>query len=233
MHHGRAAVVVQALAAHGGHPAIAARARERLERDIRAGLRGAPPPGWTDDPELAAATMALATRAGVALERELSAFVAAHPPRNPWHAAQVVAALGARAPGDVWASCVADLERHPFAPWTLIAAEAREDRAIVARAGRAVASSLRKQAPYRGGAAISAIPETAVTALAIEALARHRSGWARAAIARGRGFLGRMQLLGPRITRRASIPRSRTERFRPALSRISSGATSPRTRSWR
>ncbi len=201
LHHGRAAVVVQALAASGQHRALAARARETLERDIRAGLRGTRTEGWSDDPELIVATMALATLAGVPLARDLAEFVdGRHKPRNPWHAAQVVAALGPRAPGDVWASCIADLERHPFAPWTLMAADARGDRATVARVARAVATGLRKNRPYRGGASVTPIPETAVTALAIEALGRHPAPWARAAMVRGREFLGRMQLVGPRIT---------------------------------
>lgn len=43
------------------------------------------------------------------------------------------------------------------------------------------------------------VPQTAVTALAVESLARHAEPWARAAVARGRGFLARMQLLGSHI----------------------------------
>jgi AMMECR1 domain-containing protein len=201
MHHGRAAVVVQALAAHGRRPALVARAKRRLERDVRAALSGAAVSGWTDDPELIAGTMALAILAGVALDRELVEFVATrHMPRSPWHGAQVVAALGPRAPADLWTSCVADLDRHPFAPWTLIAADARGDRAVRARVSRAVATALRKDTPHHGAVTLTSMPETAVTALAVEALARCRAPWARAAVARGREFLGRMQLLDRRIT---------------------------------
>jgi hypothetical protein len=46
---------------------------------------------------------------------------------------------------------------------------------------------------------MTSVPETAVTGLAVEALARHTEPWARAAVARGRAFLARMQLLGPLI----------------------------------
>lgn len=87
-----------------------------------------------------------------------------------------------------------------FIALTVMAAGARGDRATGARVARAVATSLRKDPPYRGGASITPIPETAVAALAIEALARHPAPWARAAVVRGRQFLGRMQLVGRRIT---------------------------------
>jgi AMMECR1 domain-containing protein len=201
MHHGRAAVVVQALAAHGKRPALVARAQKRLERDIRAGLKGASVPGWPVAPGLVAGTIALSVLAGASLADDLLAFIhAQHEPLVPWHAAQAVAALGSRAPDDLWALCVADLDRHPFAPWTLIAADARGDRPVRTRVARAVAEGLRADGPHRGGASVTALPETALTAIAVEALARHPAPWARAAMARGREFLGRMQLVGPRIT---------------------------------
>jgi hypothetical protein len=99
----------------------------------------------------------------------------------------------------VWETCTADLDRHPFAPWTLIAADARGDRAVRMRAARAVASGLRTHAPHRGGASMTPVPQTAVTGLAVEALSRRTEPWARAAVARGRGFLAGMQLIGARI----------------------------------
>jgi hypothetical protein len=201
MHHGRAAVLVQALSAHGGRRAVVARAKRRLERDIRRGLAGDRVDGWMEDPELVAATMALAILAGVPLRDDLAAFIQARQvPKTPWHAAQVVAALGRRAPASLWASCVADLARRPFAPWTLLAAHGLGDHAVRLRAARAVASAIRKEAPHRGGASITPTPETALTALAIEALARHEARWAREAVARGREFLGAMQLLDRRVT---------------------------------
>src|SRR5262249_20332257 len=42
-------------------------------------------------------------------------------------------------------------------------------------------------------------PETALTAVSIEALACHPASWSRAAIARGLDFLASMQLTGRRI----------------------------------
>ena len=201
MHHGRAAVVVQALATHGGRSALVARARGRLERDVRAALSGAPVQGWSDDPELVAGTMALAILAGVPIDRDLVEFIGARrAPRTPWHAAQVVAALGVHAPAEVWACCVADLDRRPFAPWTLLAADARGDRGVRGRVARAVASALRSEAPHRGAVCLASGPETAVTALAVEALSRHEVAWAGAAVVRGRAFLQRMQLVDRRLT---------------------------------
>jgi hypothetical protein len=44
------------------------------------------------------------------------------------------------------------------------------------------------------------MPETAVTALAVESLARHDAPWAREAVARGRAFLSAMQLVERRVT---------------------------------
>jgi len=200
MHHGRAASVLQALAAHGKRPALVFRARRRLEADLRAALSGAPVPGWPADADLVAGTLSLAVLAGVPVVDDLLALVArGHAPRSPWHAAQVVAALGPRAPDALWATCVADLDRHPFAPWTLLAAEARGDRLVRTRVARAVASALRTHAPHRGGASTTPVPETALTGLAVEALARRTEPWARAAVARGRQFLASMQLLGSRI----------------------------------
>jgi AMMECR1 domain-containing protein len=200
MHHGRAAVVVQALAAHGEHRSLVARARRRLAADIRAGLGGAQIEGWPDNPELVAGTIALAILAGVPLASELLAFIGGrHRPRVAWHAAQVVAALGRRAPDDLWALCIADLDRRPFAPWTLIAADARGDRVVSLRVARVVADGLRVARPHRGGASLTLLPETALTALCVEALARHPAPWCRAAVVRGREFLARRQLLGPLI----------------------------------
>jgi AMMECR1 domain-containing protein len=202
MHHGRAAVVVQALAAAGGHDAAVARARRRLREDVRAALGGAPPAGWPGDPAAVAGTIALAVLAGVGVKEDLAALAAADAARiarTPWHAAQVVAALGPGAPAALWAACVADLDRRPWAPWTLIAADARGDREVRARAARAVADSLRKDPPHRGGATVTPIPEVALTSIAVEALARHPAPWSRAAAARGRAFVASMQLTGRRL----------------------------------
>ena len=235
MHHGRVASVVQALAACGKHTAAVLRARRRLEHDIRAALNGSPVQGWPADPELVAGTLGLAILAGVPLMTDLVQFVETrHAPRSAWHAAQVVAALGPRAPDALWATCVADLDRHPFAPWTLIAADARGDRAVRARAARAVASALRTHAPHRGGASMTHVPETALTGLAVEALARRTGPWARAAVGRGREFLARAwsAFVGARIPVPHWIRRWPMARSLPHRASISFAATSPRTRSW-
>ncbi len=76
--------------------------------------------GWPDEPAAIAGTLALAVLAGVPVDDELAAFAestAADPiARTPWHAAQVVAALEARAPTALWTACVADLDGRPWAP---------------------------------------------------------------------------------------------------------------------
>jgi hypothetical protein len=201
MQHGRAAVVVQALAASGRrYSAAAGRARRRLEADVRAGLAGEAVAGWPSDPDVVLATVAFAVRAGVPLARELRTLAETHSgSRSAWHAAQVVSALGPLAPEALFAICVDDLSRHPFAPWTLLAAQARGDDTVALQAARGLANFLRREPPHLGGASITPVPETALTAVAVEGLAGHRAAWARAAVARGRAFLARRQLVGPRI----------------------------------
>jgi hypothetical protein len=116
-----------------------------------------------------------------------------------WHAAQVVAALGADAPREIWDICVRDLDQQPWAPWTAIAARARGDRATLARATRTLASSIPHRGPHAGGAAVGAVPEVALTALVAEAL----SGSPHAAALRAaRGFLRRAQI---HATRRGAL----------------------------
>jgi AMMECR1 domain-containing protein len=203
MAHGRAAVVVQALAAHGRHPGVVGRARRWLEHEVRSALAGARAPDWPDDPAMVAGTLALAVLAGVQVVADLEAHARgaakARLVQEPWHAAQVVAALGARAPDDLWSACVANLDARPWAPWTVMAASARGDRAVRARAARTVADALRPEPPHRGGASVTPVPETALTALSVEALAHHPAPWARAAAARGLAFLESIQLVGPRL----------------------------------
>jgi hypothetical protein len=119
--------------------------------------------------------------------------------RTPWHAAQVVAALGHEAPLELWTASVENLERRPWAPWTVLAAAARGDRGVGARAARAVADALRTHGPHRGGASVTPVPEIALTAVSVEALAHHGASWARAAAARGLDFLRSMQLTTKRL----------------------------------
>ncbi|HLK41245.1 MAG TPA: AMMECR1 domain-containing protein [Polyangiaceae bacterium] len=200
MHHGRAAVVVQALGALGPSTRAFSRARRRLATDISSALAGRPVDGWPSEADRAAGTLALAIRAGLPLHEALLEWLTGHAPlRSAWHAAQVVAALGARAPAGLWALCTDDLDVHPFAPWTLMAARALGQRSVEVRVADSIARAIRAEAPHRGGASLSSPPEVAMTALAVEALAFSRSGRARAAVARGREFIASTQLVGGRV----------------------------------
>jgi hypothetical protein len=80
-----------------------------------------------------------------------------------------------------------------------MAAATRGDRAVRARSARTLAAALRKAPPHRGGAEGTPIPEMALTAVSVEALARHPAPWARTAALRGRAFIASMQLVGPRL----------------------------------
>lgn len=197
MHHGRAAMVVAALAAAGDPAAV--RARRWLAREIERALAGRPVASWPDDPPRLAGTLSLAALAGVRSDGAVAALaaLAAHPAleRAPWHAAQVACALGAAAPDRLWRACVAALDGAPWAPWTLLAASARGDGETRARAERPLVDSLRRGPPHRGGAEATAVPELALTALAVEALAGSTGTEARAAARRGRAFLLRWQIL--------------------------------------
>jgi AMMECR1 domain-containing protein len=199
MHHGRAAAALQALARHGGYPREVARGLRRLERDIREGLAGRAPPGWPTDPFRVGGTLALALLAGANVEAELAQLARENADlgRVPWHAAQVVAALGPKAPAPLWQACVASLEREPWAPWTVLAARARGDRVVLERAEPALVSSVREASPHVGGVAEHAtthVPEIAITALTAEALAGSPDHAARAAVRRARAFLQRWQI---------------------------------------
>jgi AMMECR1 domain-containing protein len=201
MHHGRAAVVVQALSASSSKRGLVKRARQRLLADIRRALAGAAVDGWPSEPPTVIGTLALACRAGLPLVSELRDLVDATPDlaTNPWHAAQAIAVLGEDAPPSLWQACVRDTERRPFAPWTLIAARARHDAATEERLTRALTHHVRARPPHEGGAELSRVPEIALTAVAVEALLPSRDPKARAAAARGQEFLRRWQLLGDRI----------------------------------
>jgi len=203
MHHGRAAVVVRALAEAGrSHAADVERARLWLAADVRRALRGEPVPGWPAERDRVAGTIALACLAGVPLQCELAGFVGEDPfERSPWHAAQVVAALGKRAPEALWQTCLLALDAEPWAPWTAIAAHARGDHATLVRATKALESSIRATGPHEGGTGRTEVPEIALTAITIEALAPlvSTSARVRTAVARARRFLERRQLRPGRV----------------------------------
>lgn len=200
MHHGRAAVVVRALAEQGGHGRVVGRARSWLRDEIERALGGGSVEGWPSDLAMQAGTLALAHTAGVEFatalrERASQASLRA----APWHAAQVVAALGKDAPEPLWRACVDDLSARPWAPWTLIAARARGDGRVTGRTAPALVACLRFLPPNEGGCATTEVPETALTALVVEALDGLEGAEARRAVERGRGFLRGLQWLGEHI----------------------------------
>ena len=213
MNHGRAAVVVQALAAHGGHASTVQRARKWLQREIDAALAGKEVAGWPDRPAMVAGTLALAHFAGVPMAEALHAF-ARNPAlaSEPWHGGQVAAALGVDTPAAVWRACVADLARQPWAPWVTMAAWRLRDADVLARCERALVDSVRTRAPHAGGveenlalptaargASAVTVPQIAQTAVSVEALALLGTKAARSAAARGRAFVQRWQLTPGRI----------------------------------
>jgi AMMECR1 domain-containing protein len=173
MHHGRVAVAIRALDERGGHGRVVSRAREKLLAEVTRALRGERVEAWPDRPDVVAGTLALVGSAGLDVHRELAHWVAAHPElqQNPWHAAQVVATLGESAPASLWSACVRDLDARPWAPWTALAATARGDASVLARCVPPIVDSIRSRPPHAGGCDVRPVPETALTALAVEALA--------------------------------------------------------------
>jgi AMMECR1 domain-containing protein len=201
MHHGRVAVALRALEEHGGHAAAVARARTRLACDVRAALRGKPVAAWPERPDVVAGTLAFVASCNIDVHRDLRAWAEAHPAiaSNPWHAAQVVAALAHSAPSALWDACLRDLDARPWAPWTAIAAHARGDRSVLARCASIIEESIRSAPPHAGGcerttAPSRTVPETALTALVVEALSP--LGAARVARRRACEFLRRQQITG-------------------------------------
>jgi hypothetical protein len=196
MHHGRAAVAVRALNEHGHHPRVTRRAREWLRREIKKGLLGHPVDGWPAEPAMIAGTLALAHLAGVEVRRELAeAARGAALVASPWHAAQVVAALGRDAPKSLWRACVDDLAVRSWAPWTVLAARARGDAEVAYQAARSLCASIRSATPHAGGCGMTQVPETALTALVAEALDGLHDAHARDAVERARRFLRAAQLV--------------------------------------
>jgi AMMECR1 domain-containing protein len=201
MHHGRAAVAVRALQERGSHPRVTRRARAWLDSEIAKAMRGHSVEGWPGEPAMIAGTLALAQMAGIDRRRELAEVAtsaALH--ASPWHGAQVVAALGRHAPESLWRMCVNDLAVRSWAPWTVLAARARDDAEITYRASRPLCASIRAAAPHAGGCGTTKVPETALTALVVEALDGLRDADARATVERARRFLRGAQLV------RGSIP---------------------------
>jgi hypothetical protein len=195
MMHGRSAITVRALDSHPEGRAAAARARRWLTREIADALAGLPVPGWPEERAMIAGTLALAALAGIDVEAPLVEF-ASDPEllHVPWHAAQVVAALGARAPERLWQGCVSDLERNAWAPWTAIAAHRRGSTEVFERAIAGLSRGVRGDGPHTGGVGPGAVPELARTAASVEALTLAGDAEALAAVRRARAFLRRHQL---------------------------------------
>ncbi len=185
MRHGRAAVAIEALAALGS----------RKARPARAWLAKAIARGLSERPDVTLGTLALAARAGLDVPLEAFARSVDASSCSPWHAAQAASVLGARTPQALWDACVRGLESRPFSPYALMAARARGDAAIVERCARAIVDAIRATPPFAGGASVTAIPETALTSVAVEALAPLASADARRAAALARGFVLARQIL--------------------------------------
>lgn len=200
----RSAIAIEALAAHGGHARTVERARRWLGREIARAIRGERVTGWPEDRASVAGTLALACLAGVPAHGRLRELIAnarwrdfADSPTWPWHAGQVAAALGRDTPHELWSWCVDSIARQPFAPYVAVAARTRGDEAAHRRATAAVATFIRRGPPHAGGASATALPETALTAVAVQALAGVREY--RALVASALGFVRARQLLPGRI----------------------------------
>jgi hypothetical protein len=197
MFHGRAAILVRALLSQRVGRSAAMRARRWLEVELVRALAGHPVEQFPSDPALVAGTLALAVMSGIELSDALKSY-ATRPEvlAVPWHAAQVVAALGKRAPDALWQACKRHLEVEPWAPWTALAAKARGDGATFARATEALIAAVPEHGPHIGGVGPNSVPELARTAATVEALLTVDSAAARSARARARSFLLQHQMNG-------------------------------------
>jgi len=197
MFHGRAAILVRALLSQRVGNVAAMRARRWLEVELVRALAGRPVDQFPTEPALVAGTLALAVMSGIELSDALMAY-AVRPEvlAVPWHAAQVVAALGTRAPEALWNACQRHLEAEPWSPWTALAAKARGDAETFARATAALVAAVPEHGPHAGGVGPNSVPELARTAATVEALLTVDSEAARGARARARAFLLAHQVNG-------------------------------------
>ena len=197
MFHGRVAIMVRALFSQKNGRGAAVRARRWLESELQRALAGHRVEQFPEEPALVAGTLALASLSGVELTEALHAY--AKRPETlavPWHAAQVVVALGKHAPSELWQACQRNLETEPWAPWTALAAKARGDTATLERAAAALVAAVRDHGPHLGGVGPGSVPEVARTAATVEALMGLDSTEARAACTRARAFLLKHQIHG-------------------------------------
>jgi hypothetical protein len=195
MLHGRVAILVRALFAQRTARGAAVRAKRWLERELARGLAGDRGVELPDSLPLLAGTLALASLAGVDCDAKLEELARAPELASaPWYAGEVVAALGRRAPPELFRVCVEQLAHEPFSPWTLVAARARGDEAVIARAAAVLARCVRSRAPHLGGVGPE-LPEIARTAATVEALAPVAATLEeRAAVRYARTFLAAQQL---------------------------------------
>src|ERR1041385_1449296 len=197
MLHGRAAVVAEALATHRAGRSAAKRVRAWLEREIRRALSGERVAAWPDDAATVAGTLALAKLAGADVGSSLQELAGNDGVCDmPWHAAQVACALGREAPESLWRACVRSLDSDPRAPWIAMAAARREDWDVFERVAVVLASNVRESGPHRGGVGAGPVPEVALTALTVEALAPARTDPVRRARHLAKEFVERSQVLG-------------------------------------
>jgi AMMECR1 domain-containing protein len=204
MFHGRVAILVRALCAQKNGRGAALRARRFLSGELTRALGGQRVEQFPEEPALIAGTLALASLCGIELSDALHAYAARAETRAvPWHAAQVVAALGKHAPTELWQACQRQLESEPWAPWTAIAAKARGDGPTLERAAAALIAAVPEHEPHIGGVGPGSVPELARTAATVEALAPLDSPEARAACQRARRFLLAHQLHGERCAKAA------------------------------
>jgi AMMECR1 domain-containing protein len=195
-HLGRAAVVIEALAAHGGHAKTVRRARAWLSDAIASALAG-DGEGMPRGAAERTATVALSVRAGVdarSVVGSLAARSAKEIASIAWHAAQVTAVLASETPTIVRDAALAPIDAGEWAPWSVVAARALGDARRM-RAGLArLARSVPVRSPHRGGVRLaSTAPEVAITALVAEVL--EGSPAHRAARDRARDFVASQQLL--------------------------------------
>lgn len=174
MLHGRIAVAVEALAKLGSKKTKAARTWLAREIDRRG-------EGWPDRSDMALGTLALAARAGLDVPLAEAAARIDVESASPWHLAQAASVLATRTPDAMWNAVVRSLDARPFSPYALMAAHARRDAAIALRCARAI---------------IDGIPrETALAAVAIEALHPLRTSAAKRAVREARTFVLQRQVL--------------------------------------
>lgn len=188
-HLGRSAVVVRALASDRRRARLTEHARAALTEAFHAALAG-DGEGLPRTPAERAGSVALAVLAELPFARELEALAresASAIARVPWHAAQVATALGRRTPEAVAKAALAPIEEDAWAPWSALAADALSDARLARQARDRIAIAMSVAPPHVGGAAVGAVPEVALTALAVEALAG--SAAHRCSVRRGIRFL--------------------------------------------